>query len=195
MISINLEQIFMLQVARDIGGLMDNKSIFKDIGERESNLCQGSPPDPVLSLYAPGWRSNRLCVIKWWWWLYLTFVKGGAPDFSRSVLSASVQWINPQTEWDRVKMLFLGVNTGVILRWMKGMCLQSLCVISSLRPCVCALTYFPHVLPAPWKRCLEVNFIFMEIPKGTLRQEIHPRCSLREKRDRQQTRRQWNVTS
>lgn len=131
MISINLEQIFMLQVARDIGGLMDNKSIFKDIGERESNLCQGSPPDPVLSLYAPGWRSNRLCVIKWWWWLYLTFVKGGAPDFSRSVLSASVQWINPQTEWDRVKMLFLGVNTGVILRWMKGMCLQSLCVISS----------------------------------------------------------------
>lgn len=36
----------MLQVARDIGGLMDNKSIFKDIGELESNLCQGSPPDP-----------------------------------------------------------------------------------------------------------------------------------------------------
>lgn len=30
----------------DIGGLMDNKSIFKDIGEGESNLCQGSPPDP-----------------------------------------------------------------------------------------------------------------------------------------------------
>lgn len=36
----------MLQVAKDIGGLMDNKSIFKDIGERESNLCQGSPSDP-----------------------------------------------------------------------------------------------------------------------------------------------------
>lgn len=36
----------MLRVAGNIGGLMDNKSIFKDIGELESNLCQGSPPDP-----------------------------------------------------------------------------------------------------------------------------------------------------
>lgn len=36
----------MLQVATDTGGLMDNKSIFKDIGELESNLCQGAPPDP-----------------------------------------------------------------------------------------------------------------------------------------------------
>lgn len=36
----------MLQVATDTGWLMDNKSIFKDIGELESNLCQGSPPDP-----------------------------------------------------------------------------------------------------------------------------------------------------
>lgn len=36
----------MLQVATEAGGLMDNKSIFKDIGELESNLCQGSPPDP-----------------------------------------------------------------------------------------------------------------------------------------------------
>lgn len=42
----SFEQIFVLQTAEDIGGLMDNKSIFKDIGERESNLCQGSPPDP-----------------------------------------------------------------------------------------------------------------------------------------------------
>lgn len=42
----SLEPILLLQVARDIGGLMDNKSIFKDIGELESNLCQGSPPDP-----------------------------------------------------------------------------------------------------------------------------------------------------
>lgn len=38
----------MPQIAGDIGGLMDNKSIFKDIGEGESNLCQGSPPDPSL---------------------------------------------------------------------------------------------------------------------------------------------------
>lgn len=36
----------MPQIAGDIGGLMDNKSIFKDIGKGESNLCQGSPPDP-----------------------------------------------------------------------------------------------------------------------------------------------------
>lgn len=42
----SLELILMLQVAADAGGLMDNKSIFKDIGELESNLCQGSPPDP-----------------------------------------------------------------------------------------------------------------------------------------------------
>lgn len=35
-----------LQVATDTGGLMDNKSIFKHIGELESNLCQGSLPDP-----------------------------------------------------------------------------------------------------------------------------------------------------
>lgn len=41
----SLELILLLQVAGDIGGLMDNKSIFKDIGERESNLCQGSLPD------------------------------------------------------------------------------------------------------------------------------------------------------
>lgn len=42
----SLELILMLQVAADAGGLMDNKSIFKDIGELESNLCQSSPPDP-----------------------------------------------------------------------------------------------------------------------------------------------------
>lgn len=42
----SLELILVLQVATDTGGLMDNKSIFKDIGELESNLCQGTPPDP-----------------------------------------------------------------------------------------------------------------------------------------------------
>lgn len=42
----SLELIFLLQVATDTRGLMDSKSIFKDIGELESNLCQGSPPDP-----------------------------------------------------------------------------------------------------------------------------------------------------
>lgn len=42
----SLKLILVLQVAADAGGLMDNKSIFKDIGELESNLCQGSPPDP-----------------------------------------------------------------------------------------------------------------------------------------------------
>lgn len=36
----------MLQPARQTGVLMDNKSIFKDIGERKSNLRQGSSPDP-----------------------------------------------------------------------------------------------------------------------------------------------------
>lgn len=112
-----------------------------------------STRSPLLSLYVPGWRSNRLCVIKWWWWLYLTFVKGGAPDFWRSVLSASIQWINPQTEWDRVKMLFLGVNTGVILRWTE-VCLKRvvclLCVFLSLCVCVCVLTCSRHVLWAPF---------------------------------------------
>lgn len=42
----SLALIRMLRVAGNIGGLMDNKSIFKDIGGLESNLCQGSPPDP-----------------------------------------------------------------------------------------------------------------------------------------------------
>lgn len=46
MIFISFEEVLLPQIARDIGGLMDNKSIFKDIGEGESNLCQGSPPDP-----------------------------------------------------------------------------------------------------------------------------------------------------
>lgn len=73
-----------------------------------------STRSPVLSPCAPGWRSNRLCVIKWWRWLYLTFVKGGAPDFCRSVLSAAIQWINPQ------KMLFLAVNTGIMQGWVEG---------------------------------------------------------------------------
>lgn len=41
----------MLQLARDTGVLMDNKSIFKDIAERKSNLCQGSPPDPHFYPY------------------------------------------------------------------------------------------------------------------------------------------------
>lgn len=44
MISFTFEEVLMPQRAGDIGGLMDSKSIFKDIGE--SNLCQGSPPDP-----------------------------------------------------------------------------------------------------------------------------------------------------
>lgn len=46
MISFSFEEVLVPQRAGDIGGLMDNKSIFKDIGEGESNLCQGSPPDP-----------------------------------------------------------------------------------------------------------------------------------------------------
>lgn len=41
----------MLQPARHTVGLMDNKSIFKDIGKRKSNLCQGSPPDPYFYPY------------------------------------------------------------------------------------------------------------------------------------------------
>lgn len=42
----SLEIILALHVDTHTGGLMDNKSIFKDIGELESNLCQASPPDP-----------------------------------------------------------------------------------------------------------------------------------------------------
>lgn len=42
----SLQLILVLQVAMDTGGLIDNKSIFKNIGELESNLCQGSPPNP-----------------------------------------------------------------------------------------------------------------------------------------------------
>lgn len=165
-----------------------------------------STRSPLLSPHAPGWRSNRLCVIKWWWWLYLTFIKGGAPDFCRSVLSASIQWINPHTARDRVKMFFLGVNTGVILRWMVGMCLPSVvCLLSvsfSLYVYVCACDYmlspcFQGSLalpssPAKWRRMItyqEVNFISMEIPEGTWIQEIFSEylsvtCScLRDSRD------------
>lgn len=147
-----------------------------------------STRSPLLSPHALGWRSNRLCVIKWWWWLYLTFVKGGVPDFCRSVLSASIQWINLQTEWDRLKMLFLGVNTRVILRWTEEMCLQRvlclpcLCLFLALCVCECVsqLTCARRVLrdpcpylpsPAKWRRMItyqEVNFISMEIPEGTL---------------------------
>lgn len=171
--------------------------MFKEIGKRESNLCQGSPPDPhFYPSYAPGSRSNRLYVIKWWWWLYLTFVKGGAPDFCRSVLSASIQWINPQTDSNRVTFfLFLGVNTRVILRWRKGVCLQRhVCVVCfSISPCICVhwLTCFYHVSlrslalppsPAMWRRSItywEVNFISMEMPgrstdtRDTLRIPLH----------------------
>lgn len=82
-----------------------------------------STRSPLLSPRAPGWRSNRLCVIKWWWWLYLTFVKGGAADSFRSVLSASIQRTNPHTDWEGVKVLFLVVNTGVTTRWTQGRCL------------------------------------------------------------------------
>lgn len=161
---------------------MDNKSIFKEMGKRKSNLCRGSPPDPhFYPPCAPGWRSNRLCVIKWWWWLYLTFVKGGAPDFCRSVLSASIQWINPQTEtgWFFF-FLFLGVNTGVILRWRKGVFAEShvcfVCIPFSPRACVHWLTCSHHVSlrslalppsPATWRRMItyrQVNFISMEMP-------------------------------
>lgn len=117
-----------------------------------------STRSPLLSLYAPGWRSNRLCVIKWWWWLYLTFVKGGAPDFCRSILSASIQWINPQTDWDRVKMLFLGVNTGVILRWTEGMCFQR--VVYLLCVCLSPLCVYVRVR-------LHALSMFSEIPALT----------------------------
>lgn len=36
----------MLQQPGETGMLMDNKSIFKDIGKGKSNLCQGSLADP-----------------------------------------------------------------------------------------------------------------------------------------------------
>lgn len=50
-IPIHLSKSPMLQLARDTGVLMDNKSIFKDIGKWKSNLCQGSPPDPHFYPY------------------------------------------------------------------------------------------------------------------------------------------------
>lgn len=40
-----------MQLERHSSVLMDNKSIFKDIGELKSNLCQGSPPDPQIYPY------------------------------------------------------------------------------------------------------------------------------------------------
>lgn len=148
-----------------------------------------STRSPLLSPHAPGWRSNRLCVIKWWWWLYLTFVKGGAPDFCRSGLSASIRWINPHTVRDRVKMFFLGVNTGVISRWLEGMCLPRVVrwLSVSFSPCVyvCSHDYMLSPCsqrslalpssPAKWRRMItyqQVNFISMEIPERTWTQEI-----------------------
>lgn len=148
-----------------------------------------SSRSPLLSPYAPGCRSNRLCVIKWWWWLYLTFVEGGVPDFCRSILSVSIQWNNPQTEWDRVIFFFRGVNTRVILRWEEAVCLQrvvfALCVFLSVCNACTQLTCSHHVLWDPWPylshlQCggwwlhtSEVRFISMEMPEGTLIQEIH----------------------
>lgn len=73
--------------------------------------------------------------------------------FCRSVLSASIQWVNPQTDWDRVKMLFFGVNTGVIFRWTEEMCLQRLVCLLCVPPplfthmCVRAYILSPCYLP------------------------------------------------
>lgn len=143
-----------------------------------------STRSPLLSPHALGWRSNRLCVIKWWWWLYLTFVKGGVPDFCRSVLSASIQWINLQTEWDRLKMLFLGVNTRVILRWTEGMCLQRvlclpcLCLFLALCVRVCVSAYMRSTcsarsLPLPPLTCEVEEDDY--IPRGQLYLHGDPR--------------------
>ena len=92
--------------------------------------------------------------------------------FCRSVLSATIQWINPQKDWDRVKMLFFGVNTGVILRWREEMGLQRLVRLLCVPPpfcvhvCVRALTCYRHATSLTWE---------VEIPRGQLYLRRDPR--------------------
>lgn len=122
----------------------------------------------LLSLYAPGWRSNRLCVIKWWWWLYLTFVKGGAPDFFVGLyyqpLSSELILRRIETEWKCC-------SSGVILRWTEGMCLQRLVCLLCVPPLfthVCA-----HALPC--YRYVTYLTCEVEIPRGQLYLRGDPR--------------------
>ena len=112
-----------------------------------------STRSPLLSPHAAGWRSNRLCVIKWWWWLYLTFVKGGAPHLCRSALSASIQCVTAQSERESENVVLGSKHRGYIE--VNGNVFAESCVFDASRSflCVCVrvpqLTCSRHVLRDP----------------------------------------------